>query len=769
MKKRYFVLMAAVLSGALVVVSGCGGESSSDPVTTNNGSANNTPYNDHCDDGCATEQTQIVDSAARCGYRCVSSNDGANNGTTPGCDQTCPEGTMRERSPQSECGFRCVAVEQEDGSSFNDVDPEFQPDTSMDADPDAVTTRFMVHVENTSGHTGLGTPLAPGAWAVHGTDVALFEAGGRASAGLTRLAEDGDPSVLGQELSELSGVEASGTFATPDGADAAGPALPGSGYTFEVEAAGAGSPHLSFATMFVQSNDLFLATPQAGLPLFDEAGAPLATRVFEGSTDALGLWDAGTEANERPGLGPNQAPRQVEANSGRGESVVGRQVDTTRAIPVAGQLVEVTVTGPVAGAYKVVVVNHSGGAFATPIAPVFYATHNSTFRLFGLGEAASAGLEALGEDGSPGTLVDEHMGGANVDMVGASAVTVERPSDPAGPAAPGERFEFMVTPAAGTPWLSIAAMVVQSNDVFVAFGPEGIRLMDEAGELRDAEAINADIRAGLAIWDAGTEANEVPGAGEHQPPRQAMANSGAADGTVVVRPYGDSANDVAMIGGIATVSVTPIGNSGGFEVTLTNASTATYPVKLTPAAWAIHGDSARLFTDGSGASAALERLAEDGEAGMLATMLEGDADVLASGVESTPMGGNSAGPLSAGDRYVFTVTPDASHRFLSLASMVVPSNDTFVAFGGEGVALLDAQGSGRSAQAIADDIAASFGAWDAGTEQNQAGAGGEDQAPVQAAADRGADEGQGLIRPASDGWWYAPAGEIIRVTISPVE
>ena len=47
--------------------------------------------------------------------------------------------------------------------------------------------------------------------------------------------------------------------------------------------------------------------------IFDVQMAPYgATDV----TDQVLLWDAGSEANEEPGAGPNQAPRQGGANTG---------------------------------------------------------------------------------------------------------------------------------------------------------------------------------------------------------------------------------------------------------------------------------------------------------------------------------------------------------------------------------------------------------------------------------------------------------------------
>lgn len=85
------------------------------------------------------------------------------------------------------------------------------------------------------------------------------------------------------------------------------------GQPFEVKAQP--GERLVFGTMFVQSNDLLFA-PE-GLHLFDSAERPVGDR-----TEEVQLWDAGTEVNEQPGSGPNQAPRQAAANTGMTEQGV---------------------------------------------------------------------------------------------------------------------------------------------------------------------------------------------------------------------------------------------------------------------------------------------------------------------------------------------------------------------------------------------------------------------------------------------------------------
>ena len=150
------------------------------------------------------------------------------------------------------------------------------------------------------------------------------------------LAEDGDPTTLAAAL--LAKGLTAGDFNTPVCADSPRPLQTGEFYEFEVTAS-LETPYLSFATMLVQSNDLFLAPAESGIALFDEDGTAIGAQFV---TDQLLLWDAGTEANEEPGAGPNQAPRQSVANTGPAdETAAVRPVDDEFSYPEVADLVKV--------------------------------------------------------------------------------------------------------------------------------------------------------------------------------------------------------------------------------------------------------------------------------------------------------------------------------------------------------------------------------------------------------------------------------------------
>ena len=126
---------------------------------------------------------------------------------------------------------------------------------------------------------------------------------------LLRQGPEADPSQLAESLSVKPGVASSGVFNTPDGAIGSDPLRTMGTYSFEFSAEE--GDNLSFTTMFVQSNDWFIGPVDEGLPLFRN-GVPISGEI----TDEMYLWDAGTEADQLPGLGADQPVRQSGPNIG---------------------------------------------------------------------------------------------------------------------------------------------------------------------------------------------------------------------------------------------------------------------------------------------------------------------------------------------------------------------------------------------------------------------------------------------------------------------
>jgi hypothetical protein len=184
-------------------------------------------------------------------------------------------------------------------------------------------TTFTVRIENISqgnvlkSASGGEAPfaIAPGLWVVHTGGNPLFKPGKvQTGRGLEPLAEDGNPAVLAESEKTDTDVMMGGIYNVPAGASAPGPAGPGAAFEFTVTAP-PGS-RLSFAEMFGQSNDLFYGPGKEGIALFDGNGKPVSGDV----TSEISLWDAGTEINQEPGFGPDQAPRQKASNTGASES-----------------------------------------------------------------------------------------------------------------------------------------------------------------------------------------------------------------------------------------------------------------------------------------------------------------------------------------------------------------------------------------------------------------------------------------------------------------
>lgn len=209
------------------------------------------------------------------------------------------------------------------------------------------TTKFKVRIENISnadGFTasnGMKWPFAisPGAYSLHrGSDNPFFKVGAYAGRnGLEAQAEDGKPDQLIRNASNHAGMLLKGDFTTPVGASMAGPVTPGAAFEFDVMASAGARLYITF--MFGQSNDLFYGN-ENGLDLFDKDGKPLAGDV----TSQFGLWDAGTEVNEEPGVGPNQAPRQKAANTGMREKKKVGPVKDGFTYPTTTDVLRITVT-----------------------------------------------------------------------------------------------------------------------------------------------------------------------------------------------------------------------------------------------------------------------------------------------------------------------------------------------------------------------------------------------------------------------------------------
>lgn len=209
---------------------------------------------------------------------------------------------------------------------------------------------------------------------------------------------------------------------------------------------------VSFAEKFVETNDYFIGFYETGLTLFDEQGQPIYTRPTD-ITEAVRIWDAGTEADQKPGIGSGQplaGNRTVDADPmttvrlatdpfnvlhqmGFPEPCVSCGLDeglimiTPRftcippAIPVSGNLqasnsLQVHIIPERENIYKLTIKNIGAGFLPNPgckfINVTFgggvIVTHTGGNPIFTQGlEDYGEGLEALAEDGETSQLLEQ--------------------------------------------------------------------------------------------------------------------------------------------------------------------------------------------------------------------------------------------------------------------------------------------------------------------------------------------------------------------------
>ena len=173
--------------------------------------------------------------------------------------------------------------------------------------------------------------------------------------------------------------------------------------------------------------------------------------------------------------------------------------------------------------YEVTITNLTPGQTFTPQLVI---THSNDFRLFTLGEPASEALEILAEDGNTGPVGDEAANFAtDVQTIG-------------GLLEPGQSTSIVVTGPAERGFFTVAAMMIPTNDTFIA--ANHVRLPAQGSLMRR-----------LFAHDAGTEANDqncnnIPGprcGGEGYSPDIAEGDEGFVHISNGFHDLGDVADD----------------------------------------------------------------------------------------------------------------------------------------------------------------------------------------------------------------------------------
>lgn len=213
------------------------------------------------------------------------------------------------------------------------------------AAPAIAETEFIVRIYNagTDGSMTLAdgsteTPLLSwGVYAVHASPNALFTPGQAAGdTGLEELAEDGNIDKMTEWLAGRRDLLASGPLkARAIKGQAA--IYPGGLYRAVFKANPGDS--FSFAIMLEQSNDGFYAPGPEGIALFDGAGNPISEDV----TDQVRFWDAGTEVNQPPGLGPDTGLKEKGPNQGASENGVVHAMNDGYDYPAIRDVIKVSI------------------------------------------------------------------------------------------------------------------------------------------------------------------------------------------------------------------------------------------------------------------------------------------------------------------------------------------------------------------------------------------------------------------------------------------
>ncbi len=138
--------------------------------------------------------------------------------------------------------------------------------------------------------------------------------------------------------------------------------------------------------------------------------------------------------------------------------------------------------------YEVTIVNMS---HSQPFSPGVIVTHDATASVFSIGSAASEGIREIAENGNPGPAFDALDGAPGVSDVVATSAPVFTKNGPG-----SDKLTTTITAADGAEYLSVAVMLICTNDGFVGLdtvklpkGPETAVYFPGA-------------------YDAGTEAND---------------------------------------------------------------------------------------------------------------------------------------------------------------------------------------------------------------------------------------------------------------------
>lgn len=548
------------------------------------------------------------------------------------------------------------------------------------------------------------------------------------------------------------------------------PAKPGNAFTFDFYAP-KGS-RFSFASMFGQSNDWFFAPDTMGIALYDGSGNPVSGDV----TSRIHVWDAGTEEDQPPLQGSNQAPRQSAANTGPADPI--NMVRMVPAFPVGKFGSAPTLPGD-SLAFEFTAPKGTRLSFACMFGQSndwFFAPDTDGIALWdGAGMPVSGDVTSKIKLWDAGTEMDEPIGSGPNQAPRQSAPNTGAPdpdtlirmvtdtayADPAKTltamlsslGAGKFRLTLHVIPSSPTPISPVAYQVHLGHDALFTQGTadagKGLEHLAEDGN-------PSDLAASLSGYDFGNAGANMKvtltslGDGKFEAKIMALAG-GVTPLSPVSWSVHNASSPLFTPGMPAPEGLEPQSEDGNPKVLAASLAKSTgIGSPLSPVAWAVAGKHDLFFTEGEpDFGKGLESLAEEGNPASL------HASLSAMGLQTGTVG---TAPIKSGEEFSFDIEVKPGDT-LFLASMFGQSNDAFYAPTGMGIALWD--GSNLRTGNVTSDIRL----WDAGTEGNEPPGVGANQAPRQTAPNTGAP-GEGKVQIHNDGFVYPPVSDVIEVDLS---
>ena len=405
----------------------------------------------------------------------------------------------------------------------------------------AQATEIKIKIESLSPTGGVFlTPLWVG---FHDCSFDSYDTGAPASAGIERIAEDGDASELSAIFTSTTATGQDGVILNPEGFAGAPVFEPGSVSQAVYDLDPQSQKYFSYATMIIPSNDAFIANASpVAHKIFNDAGEFVGPFTF--TVYATSIRDAGTEENtemdaaflnQTAGNTGNTTTDNISVHTGFNGSLGnpnGTPINILGGTTASGDVID-PVNGDFTTLHYAVMrvtisknttpvrlsIKNSADSDGTFLTPFWVAFHDGVFDTYDTGSPASLGLERISEDGDSSILSEEFAAlGAGIDgvVVNPEGFTGAPLFDPG----LSTQQVFELDPSVNK-YFSYAAMLLPSNDAFIANAdPKRHKIFDDNGNFAGPVSFNI---YGSQVRDAGTEENTESDAAFFN---QAAANTG---------------------------------------------------------------------------------------------------------------------------------------------------------------------------------------------------------------------------------------------------